>query len=179
MNDDSRNFSDIYDYLSISEASKIIERDKNEIDLESNLDRIIKNGPIRDKKSKAEIELISRKYYKMANDLVEDGNYYEALELYSRSIQISKRYLRKKAQDSIFNRALTMALMGFPVLALQDLRSIERTKPVKADIFYVKGQIYESMGKSTLAKKMYKKSLAIDPSYSRAKNSLERRDSQI
>ncbi|MGC8655549.1 MAG: tetratricopeptide repeat protein [Thermoplasmata archaeon] len=178
MNDDN-NSSDLYDYLSVSEVSKIIERDRMEIELERKLDEIEKEKNKRTGEIRQEIASISRKYYQIANELVEDGNYYEAVDLYSKSIQISKRYLRRKAQNSIFNRAITIALMGFPALALQDLRSIAKCKPVKADVFYVMGQIYESLDKKWLARRMYEKSLRIDPSYWRAKNSLERRDSKI
>jgi tetratricopeptide (TPR) repeat protein len=175
MNDDN-NSSDLYDYLSVSEVSKIIERDRMEIELERRLDEIERDRRRKTKKTLEEIASISRKYFLIANELVENGNYYEAVELYSRSIQISKRYLRRKAQDSIFNRAITVSLMGFPALALQDLRTITKCKPIKADVFYVMGQIYESLDKKWLAKKMYEKSLSIDPTYWRAKNSLNRRD---
>ncbi len=177
MNDDN-NSSDLYDYLSVSEVSRIIERDKAELELEMRMDRIERDKKKISKEMRMEISSISKKYYQIANELVENGDYYEAVEFYSKSINISRRYLRRKAQDSYFNRAITVALMGFPALALQDLRSILNCKPVKADLFYVMGQIYESIDKNWLAKKMYEKSLRIDPTYWRAKNSLERRDSK-
>ncbi len=176
MKDDS-NYSDVYDFLNESEILSILERDKWELELERRIDSMVKGGNVKGKVARDEFNQIAKKYYEFANDLVEQGKYYEAVDLYSRSIQISRRYLRRKAQDAIFNRAITVAMMGFPILALQDLRTILRCKPAKADLFYVMGQIYESLDKKWLAKRMYEKSLSIDPNYWRAKNSLERRDS--
>jgi len=55
-----------------------------------------------------------------------------------------------------------------------DLIRIEKKPPVKPDIFYLKGEIYEFMGKYKMAQKMYMKSYLIDPNYEKAKNKLNK-----
>ncbi len=176
MNEDKRNSQFLENYLSYSELEKLQERDMKELELETQLEKIILGGNLRTESSKESIAEISRAYYKLGNELVEIGEYPEAVEFFTRSVQLSQRFLRKKAPDAIYNRAITMALLGYPIVALRDLQSIERMRPLKPDVFYVKGQIYESIGRKGMARKMYNKSLQIDPNYWRAQSSLQRRD---
>lgn len=154
---------------------RILERDKQEIEVEKQLDRL-ESTPSTPKKNRERVEAIgriSRKYYEIANGMVEDSLYSEAVDLYSKSISILRKDGNRKAVDSYFNRAITLAMMGYPKMALDDLRVISRTNPPKADVYFVKGQIFESLGKEKLAERMYKKSLDIDPTFYRAAHSLE------
>ena len=152
-----------------------LERDRQEMELEKQIEGIRTHLRVsKKKKERAEVVgNISRKYYELANGMVEDALYSEAVDLYSKSIAILKKEVNKKAVDSYFNRAITLAMMGYPKMALDDLRTITKVKPEKADVYFVKGQIFESLGREKLAEKMYKRSLDIDPSFYRAVHSLE------
>ena len=154
---------------------RILERDKQEIEIEKETEKLesIFSTPSKKREKIEVISKISRKYYELANGMVEDSQYSEAIDLYTKSIATLKKAGNKKAVDSYFNRAIALAMMGYPGLALDDLKAITRVKPPKADFYFVKGQILESIGKEKLAAKMYKKSLDIDPSFYRATNSLE------
>ncbi len=161
--------------VSPERMERVLDRDKQEIEIEKQIDelRTSLSGPGKKKERAEATKNISRKYYELANGLVEDALYSEAVDLYSKSITILKKEGNKKAVDSYFNRAITLAMMGYPKMAMDDLRLISKVSPPKADIYFVKGQIFESLGKEKLAERMYKKSLDIDPSFYRAAHSLE------
>lgn len=161
--------------INAEKMERILQRDKDEQDIEIRMDSLStfqKSG--KDKKAfDEEIRKISRKYYDIANVMVEDQQYSEAVELYSKSISILKKFAERKAVDSYFNRAITLAMLGYPNMAMDDLRAIENSKPPKPDIFFVKGQIFESMGKKKMAVRMYEKCLSVDPAFYRATDSLK------
>ncbi|MCL6002089.1 MAG: hypothetical protein M0Z77_05895 [Thermoplasmatales archaeon] len=161
--------------VSPERMERVLERDKQEIEIEIQIEQLINSMRSEKKiKERAEsIKKISRKYYEMANGMVEDALYSEAIDLYTKSISILRKLGNKKAVDSYFNRAITLAMMGFPKMALDDLKLVSKSKPPKADVYFVKGQIFESIGKVKLAERMYNKSLDIDPSFYRAAHSLE------
>jgi len=149
--------------------------DLEEISIERTIDELLKNRKrIGNAYFKDNMEKISRKYYQMGNDLVDENEYMRALDMYTKSIKISKRYLGRLAVDSYFNRAITFVILGYPKLGLMDLIRIEKKPPIKPDIFYLKGEIYEFMGKYKMAQKMYMKSYLIDPNYEKAKNKLNK-----
>ncbi len=154
---------------------RALERDRQEIEIEKEMERLKMDAHFRkNRKERADlIRKISRKYYELANGMVEEALYSEAVDLYSKSISILRKIGNRKAVDSYFNRAITLAMLGYPKMALDDLRVVTRTKPVKADVFFVKGQIFESIGKEKLAERMYKKCLEVDPEFYRAARSLE------
>ncbi|MEM0128081.1 MAG: hypothetical protein QXO03_03220 [Thermoplasmatales archaeon] len=164
--------------LNPERLEKVLERDREELELEKITDEILGSGRKQGNSSKKErkemAKKISRKYYEIGNKLVEDAQYSEAVDIYTKSINILKRVNNRKAVDSYFNRAITLAMMGYPKMALDDLNVITRTGTPKADIFFVKGQIFESAGKYKLAERMYEKCLTIDPDFHRASYSLER-----
>lgn len=153
---------------------RVLQRDREELEIERQIDTLREISSSREKKDRIDLtKRISRKYYELANSLVEDAQYSEAIDLYSKSISFLRKLNKRKAVDSYFNRAITLAMMGYPKLALDDLKLITDTNHPKADVFFVKGQIFESLGKSKLAERMYKRCLEIDPSFYRASNSLE------
>jgi tetratricopeptide (TPR) repeat protein len=168
-------FSNIVRSLDLEMLERMEERDRTELELEKSLEKLTMER--NDKKGKAgrkeEARGISRKYYEIANGLVEDAKYAEAIDLYSKAIQIMRKYTRRIDGDSYFNRAITFAMLGYPEMAMKDLHVVENLKPKKADVYFVKGQIYESTGKRKIALRMYRKSLEIDPNFWRAKNSIE------
>ncbi|MGC8562064.1 MAG: tetratricopeptide repeat protein [Thermoplasmata archaeon] len=153
---------------------RILERDKQEIEVERQIEELGKDAfsPENKKERMEKVRRISRKYYEIANGMVEDALYSEAIELYSKSIAILRKTGNRRAVDSYFNRAITLAMMGYPKMALDDLKIISRAKPPKADVYFVKGQIFESLGREKLAERMYRKSLEIDPNFYRAARSL-------
>lgn len=154
---------------------RALERDKQEIEIEKEIERLRVNLSAAGKRVERieVIKKISRKYYELANGMVEDALYSEAIDLYSKSISVLRKGENRKAVDSYFNRAITLAMMGYPKMAMDDLRTISNIRPQKADVYFVKGQIFESLGKQKLAERMYKKSLDIDPGFYRAAHSLE------
>ncbi|MCL4334228.1 MAG: hypothetical protein M1290_07355 [Candidatus Thermoplasmatota archaeon] len=161
--------------LNPERMERALERDRQEIEIENQIEKFrnLSTSSV-DKKEKDDmIWKISRRYYELANGMVEDALYSEAVDLYSKSITILKKGSNRKAVDSYFNRAITLAMLGYPKMALDDLRAISRIKPEKADVYFVKGQIFESLGKDRLAERMYSRSLSIDPSFYRAAHSLE------
>lgn len=153
---------------------RILDRDKQEIEVEMEIDKLSRESvSAGNRKDRAQaVRRISRKYYEIANGMVEDAMYSEAIELYSKSIAILKKGGNRRAVDSYFNRAITLAMMGYPKMALDDLKIVSRAKPQKADVYFVKGQIFESLGREKLAERMYMKSLDIDPNFYRAAHSL-------
>jgi|GEM_PF-906009 tetratricopeptide (TPR) repeat protein len=155
-----------------------LERDREEIELERETEKILKREgspkDISDKERRDAARRISRKYYELGNRLVEDAQYPEAVDIYTKSISILKKVTKRKAVDSYFNRAITLAMMGYPKMALDDLNAISKSGKPKADIFFVKGQIFEGAGRLKLAERMYLKCLEIDPEFHRASYSLER-----
>jgi tetratricopeptide (TPR) repeat protein len=161
--------------LNPERMERVLERDKQEIEVEKQIESVrTRLNAQEDRRKRSEvIRKISRKYYELANAMVEDAFYSEAVDLYSKSIAIMKKESNRKAVDSYFNRAITLAMLGYPKMALDDLRTISNAKPEKADVYFVKGQIFESLGREKLAEKMYNKSLSIDPSFYRAAHSLE------
>ncbi|MEM0134487.1 MAG: hypothetical protein QXU18_04575 [Thermoplasmatales archaeon] len=154
---------------------RTLERDQQEIELEKQIEELNENTqyPKKREETKEMVKKISRKYYEIANGMVEDALYSEAIDLYSKSISILRKYGKGRAVDSYFNRAITLAMMGYPKMALDDLKVISKIKPPKADVYFVKGQIFESLGRGKLAERMYRKSLDIDPTFYRAAHSLE------
>ncbi len=161
--------------VNAEKMERVLDRDRLEIEVEKQIDMLrTQFSSPESKKVRAEaIRNISRRYYEIANGMVEDSLYSEAIDLYSKSIAMLRKAGNKKAVDSYFNRAITLAMMGFPKMALDDLRVISRLIPEKADVYFVKGQIFESLGKEKLAERMYKKSLDIDPTFYRAAHSLD------
>ncbi|MGC8644731.1 MAG: tetratricopeptide repeat protein [Thermoplasmata archaeon] len=155
-----------------------LERDREEIELERLIEKITREdsltGAIPKRERRDIARKISRKYYELGNKLVEDAQYPEAVDIYTKSISILKKVVKRKAVDSYFNRAITLAMMGYPKMALDDLNAISRSSEPKADIFFVKGQIFESAGRYKLAERMYNRCLEIDPQFQRASYSLER-----
>lgn len=169
MKDDD--FTSIMRSFDVERLNKIRERDDEELNLEKGLERL--TTVTNDKDSRIErieeAKRISRGYYKLGNDLVEESKYSEAIELYTKSIEVLRKHVRRIAVDSYFNRAITYAMLGYPQAALGDMKLIVSRKPDKPDVYFVLGQIYESINKRKLAERMYKKSLEIDPNYSRSK----------
>lgn len=161
--------------VSPERMERVLDRDKQEIEIEKQIERLRTSlsAPGKKKERAEAAKNISRKYYELANGMVEDALYSEAVDLYSKSIAVLKKDGNKKAVDSYFNRAITLAMMGYPKMALDDLKLISKVSPPKADICFVKGQIFESLGREKLAERMYKKSLDIDPCFYRAAHSLE------
>jgi tetratricopeptide (TPR) repeat protein len=154
---------------------RVLLRDKEELEIEMQIEKL-GNKPSSPRKRRERVELIkkiSRKYYEIANGMVEDAQYSEAIDLYSKSIAMMRKIRNIKAADSYFNRAITLAMMGYPRMALDDLNKIVKIDPPKADVYFVKGQIFQSMGKDRLAEREYRKCLEIDPEFYRASKSLE------
>ncbi|MEM3534049.1 MAG: hypothetical protein QXH31_01240 [Thermoplasmatales archaeon] len=163
--------------LNPERLEKVLERDREEVELEKMIDEILKEKEFKGfvtKEIREKARKISRKYYEIGNKLVEDAQYPEAIDIYTKSINILRRINKRKAVDSYFNRAITLAMMGYPKMALDDLNEIAKAGTPKPDIFYVKGQIFESAGRYKLAERMYERCLKIDPEYRRASYSLER-----
>jgi tetratricopeptide (TPR) repeat protein len=161
--------------LNQEKMERVLRRDREELELERQIEKL-GNKTSSPKKRKERVELIkkiSRKYYEIANDMVEDAQYSEAIDLYSKSISIMRKVGNVKPADSYFNRAITLAMMGYPRMALDDLNKIVKANPPKADVYFVKGQIFQSMGKDRLAEREYRKCLKIDPEFYRASRSLE------
>ncbi len=159
--------------LNFQSLKSVLERDRDEMELEKTIENTIISRRSMDTKYFRQImDGVVKKYYQMGNELVDENEYVKALDMYTKSIKISRRYLRKTAVDSYFNRAITFVILGYPKLALSDIVRIEKIPPVKPDIFYLKGEIYEFMGRYKMAKKMYMKSYLIDPSYDRVKNKI-------
>ncbi len=160
--------------INVERMERIIQRDREELELERRIDNLA--GLVRGKNRRGmlleEVKKISKKFYDIANGMVEDQQYSESVELYSKSISILKTFMKRKAVDSYFNRAITLAMLGYPNMAMDDLNAIEKKKPPKPDVFFVKGQIYESLGKRKMAIRMYEKCLGINPQFYRAQNSL-------
>ncbi|OGS22676.1 MAG: hypothetical protein A2252_03610 [Elusimicrobia bacterium RIFOXYA2_FULL_39_19] len=58
--------------------------------------------------------------------------------------------------------------------AIDEFRKAVKINPVKAEIYYNLGLVYESKNIVSEAKEMYEKALSIEPNYKLAKEHLER-----
>jgi len=106
--------------------------------------------------------------YDEAGKLFDQEKFNDAVELYTKAIEIDPEY-----SSAYFNRALTYTELGEYEKALRDIDIVLKFEPNAFDAYYLMGRIAELQHDYEGAKEWFEKALSINPNYAPAKTSLE------
>ena len=116
----------------------------------------------------------AKEHWKKGNALFEANSFDEAVEEFSKAIEIDVGYA-----DAYFNRALANRVNRKFDEAKRDLEKVMELQPEIADAPLLYGDILESNNELNDALEWYKKALSINPGYNEAKSRIEHIESLI
>ena len=111
----------------------------------------------------------AKELYKRAGVLFEENKFDEAIEFYTKAIEVDPGY-----SSAYFNRALSYAIINRYEDATRDAEKVMDIEPDSFDAPYVMGIIAEYQKDYEGAKEWYQKVLSKNPNYEQAKARLEK-----
>jgi SpoVK/Ycf46/Vps4 family AAA+-type ATPase len=115
-----------------------------------------------------------KEFWRHGNSLFEESKFEEAIEQYTRAIELDGEYA-----DAYFNRALNETMLHRYSEAKQDLQKVMELQPSSPDAPLLMGDISETNDDLISARFWYEKSLSLKPDYSEAKSRLEKIDAML
>ncbi len=99
-------------------------------------------------------------HFNLGSEYLKAGRLSQAIEHYREAIEKTDRSLVFAAEARI-RAALTLTLLGAHADALAELAEAERNYPNYTDVFFLKGEILRTMGRSREAKKAFERCLEL------------------
>ena len=120
------------------------------------------------KQKESTVDPAAKEFYTKAGRAFEENKFEEAVDMYSKAIEIEDGYA-----SAYFNRALSFAILNKYAEATRDAEKVLDIEPESYDAPYVMGIIAEYQHDYNGAKEWYEKALSRNPNYEQASARLE------